>query len=50
MQLHLPTRLQCQAKVGMGFAVLREHPMRIYKANKINDLYVIDFIGYFVSI
>ena len=35
---------------GMDFAMLLEHQMRIHKYNKINKLYVVDFIGYFISI
>ena len=35
---------------GMDFAMLLEQQMRIHKYNKINKLYVVDFIGYFISI
>ena len=35
---------------GIDFAMLLDQQMRIYKYNKINKLYEIDFIGYFVSI
>ena len=34
----------------MDFAMLLEHQMRIHKYNKINKLYHVDFIGYFISI
>jgi len=34
----------------MDFAMLLEQQMRIHKYNKINKLYDVDFIGYFISI
>jgi hypothetical protein len=30
--------------------MILERQMRIYNTNKINMLYIVDFIGYFVSI
>lgn len=34
----------------MDFAMLLEQQMRIHKYNKINKLYHVDFVGYFIYI
>ena len=35
---------------GIYFDMILEQQMRIHKYNKINKLYDVDFIGYFISI
>ena len=42
--------LSSRGRWGWGFALSLEYQTRIYNINKINMLYIIDFVGYFISI